>query len=47
VLEEYLADSACVATIAAENDGEADAVAQLNCIQFSADTASALSIGAC
>ncbi|MBI1199672.1 MAG: S8 family serine peptidase [Phenylobacterium sp.] len=46
VLDEYLADGACVATIAVGNDGERDADAGLNRIQVPADTVNGLSIGA-
>ena len=47
VLDDYLADGACVATIAVGNDGEADASIGLNRIQVPADTVNGLSIGAC
>ncbi|HEU5068171.1 MAG TPA: S8 family peptidase [Sphingomicrobium sp.] len=47
VLDEYLADGACVATIAVGNDGEADSAARLDRIQVPADTVNGLSIGAC
>lgn len=47
VLDEYLADGACIATIAVGNDGEADAGEGLNRIQVPADTVNGLSIGAC
>jgi hypothetical protein len=47
VLDEYLSDGACVATIAVGNDGEADAASALNRIQVPADTVNGLSIGAC
>jgi hypothetical protein len=47
VLDDYLADGACVATVAVGNDGDADPVAGLNRIQVPADTVNGLSIGAC
>lgn len=47
VLDEYLADGTCLATIAVGNDGEADALAGLNRVQVPADTVNGLSIGAC
>lgn len=47
VLDDYLADGSCVATIAVGNDGEADAAERLNRIQVPADTVNGLAIGAC
>lgn len=47
VLDEYLADGSCVATIAVGNDGEADPSEQLNRIQVPSDVVNGLSIGAC
>lgn len=47
VLDEYLADGSCVATIAVGNDGEADSEEQLNRIQVPSDIVNGLSIGAC
>lgn len=47
VLDEYLADGTCVATIAVGNDGEADAKQKLNRVQVPSDTVNGLSIGAC
>lgn len=47
VLDEYLADGSCVATIAVGNDGDADPAAGLNRIQVPADIVNGLSIGAC
>lgn len=47
VLDEYLADGSCIATIAVGNDGEADSASGLNRIQVPADAVNAVSVGAC
>lgn len=47
VLDEYLADGSCVATVAVGNDGEADPKERLNRVQVPSDTVNGLSIGAC
>jgi hypothetical protein len=47
VLDEYLADGKCLATVAVGNDGDADATQGLNRIQVPADSVNALSIGSC
>lgn len=46
VLDEYLADGACLATVAVGNDGEADEAQRLNRVQVPADTVNGLSVGA-
>ena len=46
VLDEYLADGLCVATVAVGNDGEADAEEKLNRVQVPGDTVNGLAIGA-
>ncbi len=46
VLDEYLADGSCVATVAVGNDGEADADEKLNRVQVPADTVNGLAVGA-
>ncbi len=47
VLDEYLADGLCLATIAVGNDGDADATEGLNRVQVPSDIVNGLSIGAC
>jgi hypothetical protein len=47
VLDEYLADGSCLATIAVGNDGDADPTNGLNRVQVPSDTVNGLSIGAC
>jgi hypothetical protein len=46
VLDEYLADGKCVATVAVGNDGDADAAQGLNRVQVPSDTVNGLAIGA-
>jgi hypothetical protein len=47
VLDEHLASSNTLATVAVGNTGESDALAQLNRIQVPADCVNALAVGAC
>jgi len=47
VLDEHLASSQTLATVAVGNTGESDALAELNRIQVPADCVNALAIGAC
>lgn len=46
VLDEYLADGACVATVAVGNDGEGDPDQGLNRVQVPSDTVNGLAVGA-
>ncbi|MEZ0081526.1 S8 family peptidase [Bradyrhizobium japonicum] len=46
VLDEYLADGTCLATVAVGNDGEADAAQGLNRVQVPSDTVNGLAVGA-
>jgi len=47
VLDDYLSDGKCLATIAVGNDGGADATQGLNRIQVPADTVNGLAVGSC
>jgi Subtilase family len=47
VLDEYLAEGTCLATVAVGNDGDGDAAAQLNRVQVPSDSVNALGVGAC
>lgn len=47
VLDDYLSDGKCLATVAVGNDGDADAAQGLNRIQVPADAVNGLSVGAC
>ena len=47
VLDEYLAEGTCLATVAVGNDGDGDAEAQLNRVQVPSDSVNALGVGAC
>ena len=46
VLDDYLTDGACLATVAVGNDGEADQAQRLNRVQVPSDTVDGLSVAA-